>query len=89
MTLRTPGEEGCGRGGAEELWAAHLLPNLDDRGPRVVCGDAVAVCALKAVYHQLDGERLLQNDAAENLLLDGELDLRAASEMRDGCAERR
>ena len=61
------------------------MPNLDDRGPGVIGGDAVAVGALEAVHHQFDGERLLQNHAAENLLLNGELYLRTASEMRDGC----
>jgi hypothetical protein len=60
----------------------YLLPNLDDRRPSVVGGDAVAVGALEAVHDQLDGERLLQNYSAENLLLNGELYLRTASARR-------
>jgi hypothetical protein len=76
--------EPAGKGRGLRSWGrAHLLPNLDDGCPCIVGGDAVAVGALEAVYHQLNRERLLQNHAAEDLLLDGELHLRMGSGVRE------
>lgn len=61
----------------EGLLVLDLLADLDGRLPRVRRVAALARVALLVLQDELDGEHLLELDAVEDLLLDGQLDAQA------------